>query len=257
LAAQDTAGEFNAFNLGEGKRLTHRKRLTASSREGQPPPPLPLEWDDVFATADWSDVADGQLPSEDLVQTDGAADMGLDDPEAVWIEDAVQLGNLVVDGPLGPELDGFFGDRRDGALRSASAFGTQQVVALTNPATGRPLPVARSPAHCFLKNLLETVVVGDVEKITFVGMCEMERYVLGVDPSFDDEQVKNALRVAIRVIAIDIHRSRGSREHPWQEAELDRLLAEQVRFLSRDEYRAEVGGETWQLETGFVPGPRR
>ncbi len=181
--------------------------------------------------------------------------MGLDDPEGVWIEDAVQLGNLVVDGPLGPELEDRFGDRRDGALRSASAFGTQQVVALTNPATGRPLPPARSPVHCFLNDLLETVVVEDVKKITFVGMCEIERYVLGVDPSFDDEQVKNALQAAIRVIAMTL--TGACTDIPWQEAKLDKLLAEQVRFPSREKYRAEVGEETWQLETGFVPGPCR
>jgi hypothetical protein len=36
------------------------------------------------------------------------------------------------------------------------------------------------------------------------------------------------------------------------EVEVDQAL-ERVRFMSRDEYRAEVGEEVWEMETGFVP----
>jgi hypothetical protein len=83
------------------------------------------------------------------------------------------------------------------------------------------------------------------ETVTFVGVLQMERYLLGVDPSFDDERVEEALRFAIRAIAI------ADREIAADE--VDGILA-RVRFLSRDEYRAEVGEEAWESETGFVPG---
>jgi hypothetical protein len=139
--------------------------------------------------------------------------------------------------------------RSEGVQRSRCVFGSRHVGPLLNPATGRHLPVARTPVHCFVRQLLSYALSGWAFSITFVGLCQMERYLLGVDPAFDDARVERALRVAIRVMAVDY---RDEYLEELDEVEVDQAL-ERVRFMSRDEYRAEVGEEVWEMETGFVP----
>lgn len=158
-----------------------------------------------------------------------------------------------VDNPHSP-IDDMSDARLDCADRSRCVFGSRQVVPLTNPETGRPLPVARSPVHSFVRGLLDYVASeGAAEKVTFVGLCQMERHLLGLDPSFDDGRVENALRVAMRVGAICAE-DLWEDEYDSNRKEIDKIL-ENVHFMTREGYRAEVGAEAWEMETGFVPLP--
>lgn len=159
----------------------------------------------------------------------------------------------------GEEDDSEFGDEDDGAnpfmenatdemvetmVKSRCVFGTAHNLPQVNPKTGRPLPVARSPLHSFVSKFLECAVwYQDSQPISFVGVVQMQRYLLGVNPDFDDARVEAALRMAIKIIAM----GEGIKKRV-----LDDILG-RIRFLSHDQYRAEVGEAAWELESGWSP----
>jgi hypothetical protein len=138
-----------------------------------------------------------------------------------------------------------------GVLRARHLFG--RTGEGTNPSTGRPLPAARSPLHCFIHRLLEHVVDyhHEVQSWKFVGLAQMERYLLGVDPKLDNDEVKTALRTALRIMAIGRD---ANGEGVIEDIDIEELLT-RVRFLSAEEYGAEVGPVEWKLEQEWDTGP--